>query len=214
VAQAASLSSPLPKTGGNSIRLVLVGSLVERKGHRCAIEAVALLKAMEHFAVLFLPGFSEDEQAKRYQRDLAGLVADRDVADRVHFIGWRRDMPAVIKACDVAILPSADEGFPLALVEAMVLERPVISTPVGGIPDLIKPGETGWLHDADDYKALAECILAAHDPAKREPIVLNALQHVRSNFSPERQRELALQAFAAAVEVHDVPERRTPKIRR
>ena len=80
------------------------------------------------------------------------------MADRVHFLGRRSDALAFIAAADVVVNPSDHEGLPVALLEALALARPVAATAVGGVPSVVRPGETGLLVPAGDPSALADAV--------------------------------------------------------
>lgn len=80
-------------------------------------------------------------------------------------------------------------------MEAMALERPVAATPVGGVPDLVIPGKTGWLFDVEDDEGLARAVIEALDPERRGRIVRQAFEHMRDNFSVPRQVDGALSVF-------------------
>jgi glycosyltransferase involved in cell wall biosynthesis len=77
----------------------------------------------------------------------------------VHFLGTRSDIPQIMAASDVVVLPSSYEPFGMVLVEAMAAARPVIGTRVDGIPELIDDGITGLLVPPDDSVALSDAIL-------------------------------------------------------
>ena len=86
-------------------------------------------------------------------------LADADrlgVGDRVTFLGFRRDMDALLSACDLVVLPSLYEGLPLALIEAMAAGQAVVATDIGGTRELVVDGETGILVPPRDPAALAE----------------------------------------------------------
>jgi glycosyltransferase involved in cell wall biosynthesis len=67
------------------------------------------------------------------------------VSGHVSFLGWREDLPDVMAGWDVFVLPSLDEGFPIAALEAMAAGLPVVASAVGGLVELVQNGETGWL---------------------------------------------------------------------
>jgi glycosyltransferase involved in cell wall biosynthesis len=75
------------------------------------------------------------------------------------FTGYRSDTQRLISAMDVVVLSTHREGFPLSILEAMALRKPVVATSVGGIPEIIVSGETGYLHRPGDSSELARAIL-------------------------------------------------------
>lgn len=113
--------------------------------------------------------------------------ADRQgVIERTHFIGLRDDVPAVIEAVDVATLSSDFEGTPLFILECMALGTPVVSTDVGGLPDLIKDGETGLLVSRRDPVALGDAYARLlGDPDLRSRLAAAAQARVE-DFSIDR----------------------------
>src|SRR4029079_12418103 len=76
------------------------------------------------------------------------------IADAVHFAGSQDDMPAVFNGLDVVVSSSLSEAMPLAVMEAMASGVPVVACKVGGIPDLIEHGITGWLAPDGEYDEL------------------------------------------------------------
>ena len=105
----------------------------------------------------------------------------------VHFLGPRRDVPDLLNAMDIFVLPSYSEGVSLALLEAMAAGRPVIATAVGGLPEVVTDGDTGLLIPPRDADALAQALerLLA-DPAWARQLGANARDHVREHYSLER----------------------------
>jgi len=87
----------------------------------------------------------------------------RRLEGRVHWLGSRDDIPALLKSADVLIHPSLWEGMPNAVLEAMAASRPVIGTAVEGTEDLIVPGQTGWLVPRSNVMALTKALLEAAD---------------------------------------------------
>jgi len=87
----------------------------------------------------------------------------RRLQGRVHWLGSRDDVPALLKSADVLIHPSLWEGMPNAVLEAMAASRPVIGTAVEGTEDLIVPGQTGWLVPPSNVVALTKALLEAAD---------------------------------------------------
>jgi len=93
------------------------------------------------------------------QEELASNAAEWGIADRVHLLGPRDDVPAILAATSVFAFPSLHEGLPLALMEAMAAGKPVVATDVVGNNELVVPEETGFLAPSDDDAKLAESIL-------------------------------------------------------
>jgi glycosyltransferase involved in cell wall biosynthesis len=116
----------------------MIGRLTPQKGHVYAFEALARTPALAR-AHLIVAGDGELAQTLRNRAAALGI------AGRVHFLGMRRDVGNVLSAAGVFVLPSLWEGLPLALVLAMGAGVPVVSTAVGGIPELVEDGRTGLL---------------------------------------------------------------------
>jgi glycosyltransferase involved in cell wall biosynthesis len=107
-----------------------------------------------------------------------------DLGDRISFTGWRRDLPQVYSELSVVVNTSLNEGTPVALIEAMAAGVPVVATAVGGVPDVVRPGETGWLAPSNDVAALAAGVKAALFAGG--PVAARAQTEVLERFSKER----------------------------
>jgi glycosyltransferase involved in cell wall biosynthesis len=115
------------------------------------------------------------------------------VADTVLFLGIRRDVPAVLAAVDVAVLSSDYEGSPLSVMEYMAAAKPVVSTRVGGVPELVAEDVHGLLVQPRDPKALAEAVARLlRDPALAERLGAEGRQR--------QQREFSLEAMVHRIE--------------
>jgi colanic acid/amylovoran biosynthesis glycosyltransferase len=148
-------------------RLVCVGRLCEAKGQLLLIEATAALATRGLDVELVLAGDGS------LRAELEQLIAKRDLGRRVRITGWISSsaVRSEILAARALVLPSFAEGLPLVIMEAMALRRPVLSTYVAGIPELVLPGETGWLFPAGSVQALteamAECLSAPEGVLRR-----------------------------------------------
>jgi glycosyltransferase involved in cell wall biosynthesis len=138
----------LRRTAGNRALVLTPARLTDQKGLPHLLHAVASLDDV--FLAVAGDGPDRDE--------LEALAADLGLTERIVFLGHRRDVPALLAAADVVVLPSLWEGLPLALLEAMASGTPVISTRVGGIPELIVSGCNGLLVEPGDSAALAAAI--------------------------------------------------------
>lgn len=95
-----------------------------------------------------------------------GRLKELGIADKFIFTGFRSDVENIVSALDIFVLCTHREGFPLSLLEAMAMGKPVVATNVGGIPEAITEGVTGYLHAHGDSKQLADTILRLiEDPA-------------------------------------------------
>ncbi|WP_065754237.1 glycosyltransferase [Bradyrhizobium paxllaeri] len=152
---------------GSERRLVCVGRLCEQKGQLLLIEAARLLAERGTKFELVLAGDGE------MRGEIETLVAKYKLAGIVRITGWisSDEVRAEILAARALVLPSFAEGLPVVIMEAMALRRPVISTFVAGIPELIAHGEHGWLVPAGDLVSLAtameECLGTAPEALTR-----------------------------------------------
>jgi len=131
--------------------LVHIGRFAPPKNHALLIEAFAQVHS-DAPLYLLLVGGGELENAVREQ------VAGLGLQGRVHFLGVRADVADILGASDVFLLSSDYEGNPLSVLEAMAAGLPVVSTAVGGVPELVQHGATGLLVPAGDARALAEAM--------------------------------------------------------
>jgi glycosyltransferase involved in cell wall biosynthesis len=121
------------------------------------------------------------------QGELAGLAAELGLQDRVFFLGPRRDIPELLSLFDIFVLSSDWEGFPNVILEAMAMGRPVVSTEVGGVRELVIPGETGHLVAAGEPQLLAEAVQGFLDnPSLATSMGLEGRRRVEREFSLER----------------------------
>jgi glycosyltransferase involved in cell wall biosynthesis len=131
--------------------LVHIGRFAPPKNHALLIEAFAQVHS-DAPLYLLLVGGGELENAVREQ------VAGLGLQGRVRFLGVRADVADILRASDVFVLSSDYEGNPLSVLEAMAAGLPVVSTAVGGVPELVQHGATGLLVPAGDARALAEAM--------------------------------------------------------
>jgi len=143
---------------GPEDRLVVhVGNIRPGKGHTTLISAT---KYLPHDVTVVSIGVAKrDGDLARLRED----AATAGVADRIRFLGRRADALEFIAAADVYVNPADHEGLPVTILEALALERPVVATAVGGVPSVVRDGETGVLVRPEQPKALAAAISAMLD---------------------------------------------------
>lgn len=167
---------PLPDEG-SAARLILPGRYVHEKGHADLIEALALLAAR---GTRFATVFAGDGPLRD---TLAAQIAKTGLA--IHMTGPipRAEFLRLVRASDIAVIPSRYEGFGLTAAEALVMRRGVIATRIGGLTDIVRDDETGVLVPDRDPAALAEAIAAlAADPQRRARLGEVGHAHVRAHF--------------------------------
>lgn len=136
-------------------RLVCLANLRPEKDHPTLLEAFGRLVADGRAGTLLLAGAASDRE---YAERLHAAVRRLGLAGRVRFLGRRDDAAAVLAASDLAVLPSASEGFPLALLEYGVAGLPTVATAVGQTVEILGDGEAGVLVPAGDAGALAAAL--------------------------------------------------------
>jgi len=131
-------------------RLVCVGRLCPEKGQNLLVEAVARLRQQGVTCHVTLVGDGP------LRGVLEALVERHGLRQSVHLVGWRssEDVRSEILRSRALVMPSLAEGLPVAIIEALALGRPVISTYVAGIPELVENRASGWLIPAGSVEAL------------------------------------------------------------
>lgn len=134
---------------GGDILVVAVGNLKPVKGHEVLLEAVARLPRTSSRVAVAIAG-TGTEEAKL--KSLAGRLG---LGERLHLLGFRPDVHALLDAADIFAMPSVSEGLPMAMIEAMLSGRAIVASDVGGIPELVDSSAVGLLVPPGDAEALA-----------------------------------------------------------
>ncbi|MDP9017068.1 MAG: glycosyltransferase [Candidatus Eremiobacteraeota bacterium] len=154
---------PVPDTP----RFVCVGRLSEEKGQMLLLEAVARMVAKDIPIELVLVGDGP------LRGELEKLIAKHQLGEQVRITGWisNKDVREEIVRARALVLASFSEGLPVVIMEAMALRRPVLTTYIAGIPELVRSGENGWLFPAgsleDLTKALESCLSTSIEDLRR-----------------------------------------------
>lgn len=168
---------PVPERPVGEMVVGSVGRLDAMKAHDLLLRAIA---QVEGIRVVIL-----GEGAER--ATLEKLAADLRIGDRVELPGWVDNPRSYLPQFDAIALPSRSEGFPLAMVEAMLAARPVIASRVGSIPEAVIDGETGLLVEKEDRVGLAEALRQLRDnPALRLRLGAQGRQRAIAHFTVER----------------------------
>ncbi len=138
----------------NNTKIVMtVGPFKPQKNLQDYIKAAAIVCKEVKNAVFFIVGDGE------LRPELESLITELGLKDKVILLGWRRDIIDLLCACDIFAMTSLWEGLPRTILDAMCCAKPVIANPVGGIPDVIDDGKTGFLTKPYDAQYAAEKII-------------------------------------------------------
>ncbi len=166
-------------------RLVItcVGNLRSPKGHEHLIRALHELKSESQSFLALLVGDGP------LRGRLKGLARKLGLKKEIYFLGPkdRKEIPKILSITDIFVLPSLWEGLPTAIIEAMAAGCPVVATAVGGTPEVVIDGETGFLVPPRDPKALTQKIkLLLQDQALRERMGQAGTKRAKEHFALEK----------------------------
>jgi glycosyltransferase involved in cell wall biosynthesis len=175
----------LRRSFGASDRHVLVGQIgdvIPRKGLLYLVRAMPSVLAAAPNVRLLVVG--DVKNSADYLSQIKTEARELGVADAIHWAGHRRDIADVLSALDVVALASLEESLPLSILEAMASGKPVVATSVGGLPECVADGETGFLVPPAKSNSLAAAILRlAADGLQREQLGLAGMARIASEFS-------------------------------
>jgi glycosyltransferase involved in cell wall biosynthesis len=166
-------------------RLVCVGRLCEEKGQLLLIDAAARIVQKGMSLELVLAGDGPS------RRRIELLIEEYKLSKYVRITGWisNTEVRKEILAARALVLPTFAEGLPVVIMEAMALRRPVLSTYIAGIPELVRPGQDGWLIPAGSVdeltSAMEECLLMS--PEKLEQLGNSARNRLLSRHSADTE---------------------------
>ncbi len=172
--------------------MIVIANLIPYKGHLELLHAAK--EVVERFpdALFLLVG--ED---RGIQNDLERDVANLGIGKSVRFLGRRDDVPALLTASDISILPSHEEGFSNVILESMAAGLPVVATDVGGNSEAVLDGITGWVIPPEDPRALAAKIIdLLKDPNKAEEWGKRGRERVNQMFAVKKMVAAHLDLYA------------------
>ena len=166
--------------------VLTVARLDRQKGHTYLFEAIRQVRE----ATFVLAGSGPEKDA------LVAQACELGIQDHVKFLGDRKDIPQLLASCDLFVLPSIYEGLPLSILEAMAAGKAVVATAVGGIPEIVKDGETGVLVPSGDPVALARAIQSLlSNPIQVRKIGAAGRALVKQEFSSDGMVERINQVY-------------------
>ncbi len=179
--------------------LASVSRLFGHKGQRELLRAFARVRQEVPDVWLLIVGADAvDVHGGSFTEELKVLARDLGVTDRVVYTGERPDIPEVMAACDVFTMPSFEEPFGLVYLEAMAMQRPVVSLNSGGTPEVVEHGRSGLLSPPADIDALARNIVTLlRDPELRARMGSHGRSRVLGYFNVDRMARDAGDAYDA-----------------
>ena len=201
-----------PKIDGGAIRrefaipadaplLASVSRLFAQKGQRELLRALALVKReIPNVRLLIVGADALAVHGGSFTAELKALARELGVEDRVIFTGGRSDVPDIMAACDVFTMPSFEEPFGLVFLEAMAMQRPVVSLDNGGTPEVIEHGRSGLLAPPGDVSTLAAHVVTLlKDPELRARMGAYGRTRVLEYFNTQRMARDAGEAYEAVM---------------
>lgn len=180
--------APLPReelqVPADALLLFNAGSLVGHKDHATLLRAFAQVMAQLPHAWLVIAGEGT------LRPELEALAKELAVENRVRFLGQRGDVPAITRAADLYVSSSWSEGLGTSVLEALAAGTPVVATQAGGVGEMVRDGETGWLIPERNPALLASTIieaLAHRDEAQKR--ARKGIARVHERFTVERMVE-------------------------
>ncbi|WP_438018722.1 glycosyltransferase family 4 protein [Sorangium sp. So ce315] len=181
--EAASSGAAPPEAASGGVFLgIMPAAFHPVKGHDVLLRALARLRDRGVAAAVLVVGDGDERDR------IHGLARELGIDGKeARFLGFRKDVPDLLVGADFFVLPSRDEGLPLAVLEAMARRLPVVVTPVGGVPEVVRNEEHGLLVPVDDHDALAGAIeRLARDRALGRRLGEAGHARVRDDFSFEK----------------------------
>ena len=176
--------------GDDEIAIGIIGRLVPIKNHNLFLQGISyLLNAASKKIKAFIIGDGETRQALENKAEQLRIPFshDHDPNASLIFTSWRNDIDVINAGLDIIALTSLNEGTPVSLIEAQAANKPIVSTRVGGIGDIVLENETALLSDINDFTSFQENLLRlVENDELRNSFNKKGADHVQEKFSVER----------------------------
>ncbi len=182
-------------TSNKPITLIgIIAALTREKGHKTLLEAAALMTADQNFKIVVAGRGPLDAALKKQ-------VAKLRLEDKICFLGQIDNVPSLLSALDIVVLPSTSEGFGSILLDATLAGCSLVASNVGGIPEFVRPNLTGALFEPHDRAALAECLRRQiAEPTFRSQLQKNAFDLAQSEYSLEATSAKTLAVYQRLID--------------
>lgn len=185
------------KIPSDSIVITSVSRLHPAKRVDLIVKAFSIIAHKKRSVYLLIVG--SGEEMHRIKEEIKKM----SLCDRVYLLGERKDIPAILSASDIFAISSKHEGFGLAIVEAMAASLPVVATRVGGIPEVVVDGETGFLVDSDRPEELALALeRLIEDPSLRYRMGQAGLRRAHLTYDVRQMVRNYEDLYTKLIEVH------------
>ncbi|MEK7478862.1 MAG: glycosyltransferase [Patescibacteria group bacterium] len=169
----------------NAKMIITIGRLISQKGHTILLDAAPKVLAKEKNIYFLIVGDG------RLEKELKEKTGKLGIADRVRFLGARKDTPELLAVSDIFVFPSIWEGQGLILFEAFFSKIPIVASNVGGIPDVVIDGKTGILTSPGDANDLAnKLLIALENPEMSKKMANNAFEKYKNRTLANSAKKL------------------------
>ena len=167
------------------VKLVGIAGTTERKGVDVFVKAAAKLADKHPDAHFMICG---EFRSAELRQKLTEIAERAGLASRLHEVGFQTNIGAFMTASDIWTMPSRNDAFPLVGLEVAAAGRPIVASGIGGIPEMVEDGETGYLIPSDDVDALADRLdTLLGDRELRERMGARGMSFVREKLSLQKQ---------------------------
>jgi glycosyltransferase involved in cell wall biosynthesis len=178
----------VPQKQKGKFTIGAVGRLSVEKGFVHLVEALRYLQSIDFECVIIGDG--------PQRRDLEDKVRAFGLEGKVRFLGFQDRVAELMALMDVVIVPSLNETFGITIIEAFAMRRPVIASDAGGIPELVRPGQTGLLFPVRDSQMLARQIVYVYEnPAEASRMAERGNEFVLANFTSSAMAEQTIDYY-------------------
>lgn len=175
----------------------LIGLIGERKRQHIALEAANIVVRQNPKCHFIFAG-DASKSMQEYKESLSGIIEKYSLLKNAHILPFTMKIQPVYAAMNLNLLISSEEGFGRTIIEAGGMEIPSIGTKIGGIPELIRDKETGFLIDLDDYKTLADKIMPlSRNPELARSLGKKALEYTSKNFTLQAMMQNTMKIYDA-----------------
>lgn len=180
--------------GDSTLVVCNIARLYPEKGHARLLEHWPDIVRKVPSAVLWIYGVGP------LQKELEALHEEFGLGESVRFLGFASNLMDELSLCDVQIHPSFNEGVPLAICSGMAAGLPIVSTAVGGIPEVIENGKSGYLVDVDDMESLKDrAVSLLQDSSLRKRMGSEAKRFIAEEYSLEAAVAILAQSYRSLV---------------